>query len=75
MREKLKLSSDGSDSGGEKCKRGCGGAYGGVCVWPESEVRRFCVGAFGRNLGFSHRQHVSTINFVLSMRLTQRMLQ
>jgi hypothetical protein len=28
--KKLKLSSDGGDSGGNKCKRGYGGAYGEV---------------------------------------------
>jgi hypothetical protein len=28
--EKLKLSSDGGDSGRKKCKWGYGGAYGGV---------------------------------------------
>jgi hypothetical protein len=27
MRKKFKLSSDGSDSGSKKCKRGYGGAY------------------------------------------------
>jgi hypothetical protein len=26
----MKLSSDGGDSGSNKCKRGCVGAYGGV---------------------------------------------
>jgi hypothetical protein len=59
-RKKLKLSSDGGDSDSKRCKRGYGGAYGGV--WRtlrltesafgrslESGVR-FCVGAFGRNL-------------------------
>jgi hypothetical protein len=30
MRKKIKLISDGGDSGSKKCKRGCGGAYGGV---------------------------------------------
>jgi hypothetical protein len=30
MRNKLKLSSDGGDFGRKKCKRGYGGAYGGV---------------------------------------------
>jgi hypothetical protein len=30
MRKKMKLSSDGSDSGSKKCKRGYGGANGGV---------------------------------------------
>jgi hypothetical protein len=30
MRKKLKLSSDGGDSGTKKYKRGYGGAYGGV---------------------------------------------
>jgi hypothetical protein len=28
--KKLKLVSDGGDSGSKKCKRGCGGTYGGV---------------------------------------------
>jgi hypothetical protein len=31
LRRKLKLSSDSGDSGRKKCKRGYGGAYGGVC--------------------------------------------
>jgi hypothetical protein len=47
------LSSDSWDSGSKKNKRGYGGAYdgsGGVCVWRESGVRRFCVGAVGVNL-------------------------
>jgi hypothetical protein len=30
MRKKLKLSSDGGDSGSKKCKRGYDGAYGGI---------------------------------------------
>jgi hypothetical protein len=30
MREKLKLSFDGGNSGSKKCKRGYGGAYDGV---------------------------------------------
>jgi hypothetical protein len=55
--EKLKLISDGGDSGSKKCKRGYGGAYGGVWrslrftgVWILESGTRFCVGAFGRNL-------------------------
>jgi hypothetical protein len=59
MRKKLKLSSDGGDSGSNKYRRGYGGAYGGV--WRSLESGgRFCVGAFGRNLAsvavkmFSH---------------------
>jgi hypothetical protein len=59
MRKKLKLSSDGGDSGTKKCKRGYGDAYGRV--WRSIESGgRFCVGAFGRNLAsvavkmFSH---------------------
>jgi hypothetical protein len=45
------------DSGSYKCKRGYGGAYGGV--WRSLRLAevcslkfgdRFCVGAFGRNL-------------------------
>jgi hypothetical protein len=57
--KKLKLSSDGGDSGNKKCSRGCGCAYGGV--WRSLESGgRFCVGAFGRSLAsvavkmFSH---------------------
>jgi hypothetical protein len=30
MRKQLELSSDGGDSGNNKCKRGYGGAYGGI---------------------------------------------
>jgi hypothetical protein len=30
MRKKLRLSSDSGDSDNKKCKRGYGGAYGGV---------------------------------------------
>jgi hypothetical protein len=46
--KKLKLSSDGGDSGRKKCKRSYGGACGGV--WRSLESGdRFCVGAFGRN--------------------------
>jgi hypothetical protein len=30
MQKKLKLSCDSGDSGSKKCKRGYGGAYGGV---------------------------------------------
>jgi hypothetical protein len=49
MRKKLKLSPDGGDPGSKKCKRGYGGACGGV--WRSLESGgRFCVGAFGRNL-------------------------
>jgi hypothetical protein len=48
MRKKLKLVSDGIDSGSKKCKRGYGGACSGV--WRSLESGgRFCVGAFGRN--------------------------
>jgi hypothetical protein len=49
VRKKMKLISDGSDSGSKKYKRGCGGAYGGICLWRESGGR-FCVDAFVRNL-------------------------
>jgi hypothetical protein len=55
MRKKLKPSSDGGDSGSNKCKRGCGGTYGGVWrnlyvvgIWDQAS--RFCVGAFDSNL-------------------------
>jgi hypothetical protein len=51
----MKLSSDGSDSGGKKCKQG----YGGASWWGLMESMfggslesrgHLCVGAFGRNL-------------------------
>jgi hypothetical protein len=66
-RKKLKLSSDGGDSGSKECKRGCGGAYGGD--WRSLGLEGFCnlqsggrvcVRALGRNLAsvavkmFSH---------------------
>jgi hypothetical protein len=60
----VKLCSDGSDSGSKKCKRVCGGAYGGVrqsvCLTGVESGGRFCVGTFGRNVAsvavkmFSH---------------------
>jgi hypothetical protein len=66
MRKKLKLSSDGGDSGSKKCKRGYSGAYDRVwrslhlagvrwsvlcwCVWQES--------------GFSRREDVFTWNLL-----------
>jgi hypothetical protein len=57
MRKKLKFSSDGGDSGNNKCKRNYDGAYGGVWrsvrlagFWGLESDGRFCVGAFGRNL-------------------------
>jgi hypothetical protein len=61
MRKKLKLSSDGGDSGSKKYKRGYGGglaesAFDGSL----GSGGRFCVGAFARNLAsvavkmFSH---------------------
>jgi hypothetical protein len=61
--EKLKLSSDGGDSGSKK--RGCGDAYGGV--WRSlllvgalslESGGLFCVGEFGRNRGFSRHEDV-----------------
>jgi hypothetical protein len=49
MRKKLKLSSEGGDSGGKKFRLGYGGACGGV--WQNLEsCCRFCVDEFGRNL-------------------------
>jgi hypothetical protein len=67
MRKILKLSSDGCDSGSKKCKRASGGTNGGVWwslrlagVWCLESGRRFCVGAFDKNLAsvavkmFSH---------------------
>jgi hypothetical protein len=57
--KKMKLSYDGGDSGGKKCKRFYDGAYGAVWRTMESGSL-FCVGASGRNLAsvgvemFSH---------------------
>jgi hypothetical protein len=55
MQKTLKLSSDGGDSGSNKCKRGYGGACGEVWwnlrlagVWRQAD--RLSVGAFGMNL-------------------------
>jgi hypothetical protein len=57
MRKKLKLSSDVGDPGNKTCKRGYGGACGGVwrnirCTraWSLELGDRFCVSVFGRNL-------------------------
>jgi hypothetical protein len=84
MQKKLKLSSDGNDSGGKKCKRSYGGAYGGVCLWQESgvgwSVLCWCV---WQESGFSRREDVFTFNllkikiitFVLPMRFAKIMLQ
>jgi hypothetical protein len=45
-RQKLKLSSDGGDSGSKKYKRGYGGAYGG-------DYRNLClVGVWSQAVGF-----------------------
>jgi hypothetical protein len=46
IRKKLKLSSDSGDTGSKKCKRGCGGAYGGV--WPSLRL----VGVWNQVVGF-----------------------
>jgi hypothetical protein len=63
MLKKLKLRSDGGDSGNKKCKRGYGGVWRSVRlakVWSLQSGDRFCIGAFGRNLAsvavkvFSH---------------------
>jgi uncharacterized membrane protein len=43
--KKIKLSSDGNDSGSNKCKRGYGGAYGGV--WGSLHVVVFWSQVFG----------------------------
>jgi hypothetical protein len=57
MRKKLKLSSDGGESGSKKYRRGCGGTYGGVWgslrlagLWSLESGGRFCIGTFYRNL-------------------------
>jgi hypothetical protein len=44
--KKLKLISDGGDSGRKKCKRGCGDAYGGV--WRSLRL----VGVWSQAVGF-----------------------
>jgi hypothetical protein len=63
MRKKLRLSSDGGDSGSKKCKRGYFGAYGGV--WRKSGVRRsFYVGAVWQESGFSRHEDVFTFNLL-----------
>jgi hypothetical protein len=46
MRKTLKLSSDGGTSGGKKCKRGYGGACGGV--WRSLHL----AGVFSQAVGF-----------------------
>jgi hypothetical protein len=46
MRKKLKLSSDGGDSGSKKCKRG----FGGVCVWVWWSLR--LEGVWSQAVGF-----------------------
>jgi hypothetical protein len=85
MRKKLKSSSDGGDSGSKNGKRGYGGAYGGVCVWRESGVRRsvLCWSVWLES-GFRSCEVVFTfnvlykeifINFVLSMQFAKIMLQ
>jgi hypothetical protein len=43
--KKLKLSSDGGNSGSKKCKRGYGGAYGGV--WRSLRLAGVCCQAVG----------------------------
>jgi hypothetical protein len=61
MRKKLKLSSDGGDSGSKKYMRSYGMVWRSLCLAGVCESGgRFCVGAFGRNLAsiavkmFSH---------------------
>jgi hypothetical protein len=47
MRKKIKLISDGGDSGSKKCKRGCGGAYDGI--WRSLRL----VGVWSQEVGFA----------------------
>jgi hypothetical protein len=56
MRKNLKLSYKWGNSGSKKCKRGYGGAHGGVWwslriegVWALDSDGLFCVDEFGRN--------------------------
>jgi hypothetical protein len=59
----MKFNFDGGDSGSKKCKRGYGGAYGGV--WRSLNTGgRFCVGVFGRESGFNRREDVFTYNLL-----------
>jgi hypothetical protein len=82
VRKKLKLSSNGGNSGSKKCKRGYGGAYGGVWRSLESGCL-FCVGAFARNpasVASNMLSHLISflrhfINFVLSVRFAKITLQ
>jgi hypothetical protein len=55
--KRLKLSSDGDESGCKKCKQGCGGAYDIIWrslrlvgVWSLESGSRICVAAFDSNL-------------------------
>jgi hypothetical protein len=50
MRNKLKLGSDGGDSGSKKCKRVYGEVWRSAFGGNLETGGRFCVGAFGRNL-------------------------
>jgi hypothetical protein len=63
MRKNLKLSSDGGDSGSKKCKRGYGGACGGVCVLRESGIRPavLCLCVWQES-GFIRREDVFTFH-------------
>jgi hypothetical protein len=63
MRKKFKLSSDSGDYGSKKCKRGYGGAYGGVwrslhlvVVWSQAVSFVLCV---RQESGFSRREMFS----------------
>jgi hypothetical protein len=66
VQKKIKLSSDGGDSGSKECKRGYGGIWQSLRlarVWSLKSGSRFCAGVFGRNLApvamkmFSHLIH------------------
>jgi hypothetical protein len=86
MRKNLKLSSDGGDFGRKKCKRGCGGAYGGVWrslrlagIWSKAVcfvLVRLAGISFAVKM-FSHLIYLkrNVINFVLSMQFAKVMLQ
>jgi hypothetical protein len=80
-RKRLKLSSDGGDSGNKKCKRGCGGAYGGIRrslrlagVWSHA-ISFVLVRLVGSRCEHSIYMKLNFINYVISMRFAKIMLQ
>jgi hypothetical protein len=62
--KKVKLISDGGDSGIEKCKEDCVGTYGTIW-WSLESGLHFCVGAFDRSLAFVTLKMFSCLIYVL----------